>query len=236
VAFSVEFCGVASPEFRGRGNEVVEVELASFLESMYETSADFLMGLVAGERTLDTNPGLLRVCCWDIYVDVLILGASGGNIVDATAFAIRAALATTLLPSVIWQENANGGSWELDERAENCQLLDATHAPLCSSVALLPTAMSGTRTRKDIPEFVAPELLVLDPCAEEETLAGCKISIAGTKNQHICALWKSGDLPVAPDVLLTATRLCQRECAIACLEMDQYLNDMIEAEPENDAD
>ncbi|KAF6001162.1 Exosome complex component RRP42 [Cyanidiococcus yangmingshanensis] len=226
VGFSVEFCGVASPEFQGRGSEVVEVELVSLLESMYSSSAEFLLHLVAGERKLASNPSVLRVCCWEIYVDVLILGASGGNIVDAVSYAVRSAIATTFVPAVFWQEDALGGSWELDERAECCHRLDVTHAPVCSSGAFMSESFLAERIGSEIPELVVPQWLILDPCAEEESLAGCTISVAGTKHRQICAVWKSGAEPVSLDLTLEATRLCETECALLCDEMDAMLVDM----------
>jgi exosome complex RNA-binding protein Rrp42 (RNase PH superfamily) len=236
IAFSVEFCGVASPEFQGRSTEVLEAELVSFLDTAYAASPEFLADLFCREHRLASDPGTLRVCCWDVYVDVLVLGASGGNILDAVTYAVRAALATTVVPSVYWQDSESGGSWELDDRAEYCALLNASNAPLSASGAFIPPLVRDSRTEHDQVTLVAPRWFIIDPCAEEETLAGCFLSVASDSAQHLRAIWKRGSLPVEPDVVLDAAQQCIRDSAYACQEMDHFISELVATEESESVD
>lgn len=99
IEFAVECTAGASPSFAGRGGDALAHDIASALRRMtsYEGAID--------RRALHIIPG--RV--WVLFVDVVVLQCAGGNLHDAVALAVRAALQTTRIPDVQVVTDADTG-------------------------------------------------------------------------------------------------------------------------------
>ena len=106
VEFSVDW----STSQSASGDGFTREKIASNLEEMlYRTI------LMHGDGDLnlkDSAKGLCVVegkCVWLVHVDVLILTHRGGNLFDAAALAVRAALANTKIPKVITNSKSKDG-------------------------------------------------------------------------------------------------------------------------------
>ncbi|GAA5924740.1 hypothetical protein JCM1841_004133 [Sporobolomyces salmonicolor] len=87
VVVSLECAPTALPSL----NAELPLHLASLLASLFSTST--LPPSLLGQLTI-----LPQSKAWTLYLDILILSSSGGNVVDLSILAARAALANTRIP------------------------------------------------------------------------------------------------------------------------------------------
>lgn len=91
-------CPSASPEFEGRGSEVLNLELARTIERYLNSNSTLdLRYILSFLLLLNLYRALCLVParhCWVIYVDALVLDSTG-NLFDVLSIATRAALLNT---------------------------------------------------------------------------------------------------------------------------------------------
>jgi exosome complex component RRP42 len=92
LSFTVDCCPSASPEFDSRGVELLNIELARYMQKLFASRVRPAVDLAG----LCLKP---KFHCWALYVDVAVLG-SDGNLFDAISIACRAALWDTRLPVI----------------------------------------------------------------------------------------------------------------------------------------
>ena len=122
-------------------------------------------------RRLCVAPGRLA---WVVYVDVVVV-EDDGNVIDAVALAVRAALLHTQIPVVtVVSGDAETVQIELDE--ENLQFIRFTgdELPLTVTLAMLEGACVADTTR------------------DEELCGGCRLTTAVTADGRVCGLQKGG--------------------------------------------
>ncbi|CAH1270099.1 EXOSC7 [Branchiostoma lanceolatum] len=121
LEFFVDCSANASPEFEGRGGEELAIEVSNALQRIFSSKS-----------TLD----LTALCiipagqCWVLFVDVLVLEC-GGNLFDAVSLAVKAALFSTRLPTVIVTADDEGQQEiELSDDPYDVKRLDVDNVPL----------------------------------------------------------------------------------------------------------
>ncbi|KAG6437536.1 hypothetical protein SASPL_102455 [Salvia splendens] len=175
VSIHVDCSPTAEPSFEGRGGEELSTELSSALERC----------LLGGKSGAGAGIDLSSLCivrgkvCWDLYIDGLVV-SSDGNVLDALADAIKAALSNTAIPKV--QVSANAPS---DEHPE----VDV------SDEEFLQFDTSG------VPVIVGRHYIV-DATTEEESQMSSAVSVSINRQGRICGLTKRGGAGLNPTVIL----------------------------------
>eukprot|EP00057_Strongylocentrotus_purpuratus_P020864 XP_011675338.1 PREDICTED: exosome complex exonuclease RRP42-like [Strongylocentrotus purpuratus] len=85
IEFFVDFSANASPKFAGRGGDELAAEISNMLGLVYKNKKmlDYKsLCVIAGQ------------CVWTLYADIVVLEC-GGNLLDAIALAVKAALYNT---------------------------------------------------------------------------------------------------------------------------------------------
>lgn len=103
IEFSVDCSANATPDFEGKGGDLLATELADTLAKAYKDKNVFDYSILQG-------PG--DQFSWTLTVDILILEV-GGNLFDAVSMAVKAALFSTTIPRVNIA-TVDGGKPELE--------------------------------------------------------------------------------------------------------------------------
>ncbi|CAH1779932.1 unnamed protein product, partial [Owenia fusiformis] len=120
LEFFVDCSANATPDFEGRGGEDLALEISSMLARAYDCPS-----------CLDTQAlGIIkREQCWVLYVDILILEC-GGNLFDAVAIAVKAALGNTKLPVITVRKDENDETeLEISDDPYDCERIKILNAP-----------------------------------------------------------------------------------------------------------
>lgn len=154
---NVELVPLASPTFEPGPPDERAIELARVIDrGIRESEAVDLANLVI------TSGKLVRV----VFIDVHVLDHDG-NLFDATGLAAMAALMTTKLPKVEYNEET-GELVKLDEY----EPLPIRHIPLPVTFAKIGSS------------------LVVDPNLEEETVMDSRITVTTDETGHLSAVQK----------------------------------------------
>jgi exosome complex component RRP42 len=141
---------------------------------------------------------LPHIYVWRLHVDLYLLAAGGGSLLDAASHVIRAALDNTLLPAITTNTNTNSSaalslsSWTREDAANatNVELLvdgdiqkarrPAIDAPMIVSVAVLHCRSRHYVDHDDNDDDDdAPRIALLsDATAEEESCANAIVHVA----------------------------------------------------------
>ncbi|NXV48680.1 EXOS8 protein, partial [Uria aalge] len=162
---NVELPSLCSTRFRS-GPPGEEAQAASqFIADVIENSQ-----MIAKEDLCIANGKL----AWVLYCDIICLDYDG-NILDASAFALLAALKNVQLPSVTINEET--GLSEVNLKEKN-PLIIRKH-PVATSFAIFDDT-----------------LLIVDPTAEEEDLATGTVTIVTDDEDRLCSVHKPGGSPL----------------------------------------
>lgn len=175
LQFNVECAPSVSPEFEGRGGDELNLDLTRIIERIF-VSKDAI-----DLSKLCIYPGQK---CWVLFVDVMVM-EYGGNLIDAIAMCIRAALRSTRIPKVTVEEGKKVGMYELhvSDDPEDCFTLAVDNVPI--TVTLTQIGQS----------------YVVDTTAEEECLQNSsKIVFAINKKGNLCMIDMNGGF-VEPHIL-----------------------------------
>jgi exosome complex component RRP42 len=184
IKFSVECCPSASPEYEGRGAEVLNQELSIVLER------------IANNTTLSNIMELKKLCiipgklCWIIYVDAMVLD-SNGNLFDAISIATRAALHNTLVPKV--EVNLENEEFEISDDPESFTRLNTDNVPICITFTKIANGY------------------IVDSTIEEELCMQSRLTVAINIHGDVCAIQKGGPGGLDPtsmyEMLQTAKKI-----------------------------
>ncbi|NWH44038.1 EXOS8 protein, partial [Fregata magnificens] len=162
---NVELPSLCSTRFRS-GPPGEEAQAASqFIADVIENSQ------IIAKEDLCIASGKLA---WVLYCDIICLDYDG-NILDASAFALLAALKNVQLPSVTVNEET--GLSEVNLKQKN-PLIIRKH-PVATSFAIFDDT-----------------LLIVDPTAEEEDLATGTVTIVTDDEGRLCSVHKPGGSPL----------------------------------------
>ncbi|XP_071594039.1 exosome complex component RRP43 isoform X1 [Heliangelus exortis] len=162
---NVELPSLCSTRFRS-GPPGEEAQAASqFIADVIENSQ-----IIAKEDLCIANGKL----AWVLYCDIICLDYDG-NILDASAFALLAALKNVQLPSVTINEET--GLSQVNFKQKN-PLIIRKH-PVATSFAIFDDT-----------------LLIVDPTAEEEDLATGTVTVVTDDEGKLCSLHKPGGSPL----------------------------------------
>ena len=117
-----------------------------------QNSAEYLVGDAADAAALEIAQAMARLigsaCCvegspitaqlavsdvvhWELHIDALVLDCSGGNVFDAVALAIKAALATTKLPMLDVVEGEVEGTYDVELATDTARLPEEAAPKVC---------------------------------------------------------------------------------------------------------
>ena len=140
---------------------------------------------------------------WKLNVDLVILSAKQGSVIDVCSRAIRAALLNTKLPNLTplnTKQESRGAQVDLSVDSDIQKASTpkgASECPIIITVSVLKCPPKG-----------APVLL-LDLTLDEEVCASSQVRVAVKPNGQVCAvLFQGGSLPLGmlPDVTSTAVQ------------------------------
>ncbi|KAL5705108.1 hypothetical protein ACHQM5_023452 [Ranunculus cassubicifolius] len=180
VSIYVDCSPTAAPVFEGRGGEELSAELSAALQRC-------LLGGKTGAGA-GINLSSLAVVegkvCWDLYIDALVV-SSDGNLLDALAAAIKAALSNTGIPKVNVSVDASA-----DEEPE----VDISNDEFLQfDTSGFPVIVTLTKIGR---HYIA------DATLEEESQMSSALSISVNRHGHICGLTKRGGAGLDPSVIL----------------------------------
>jgi len=183
IEFSVDCSPNATPMFEGRrGGEDIEAEIASLFSRFYKAE-EFM-----DRKKLTVVP---NAWCWVLYVDILILEV-GGNLVDASSIAVKAALRDTRLPLLNIEK---GDEDEYDIQVSDDPLdgeeLDV-HPPLTVTVAKL-----GHR-------------YIVDPTDEEEAVTLANLIVSVNENGEARGMKQTGKGSLDPSSILEMISIAKK--------------------------
>ncbi|XAR55267.1 hypothetical protein NMG60_11035296 [Bertholletia excelsa] len=180
VAINVDCSPTAAPVFEGRGGEELSAELSGALQRC-------LLGGKSGAgagidlASLSIADGKI---CWDLYIDCLVVSADG-NLLDALAAAIKAALSNTLINKVeIAAYTSSDEQPEVDLSDEEFLKFDTSAVPVIVTL---------TKVGKHY---------IVDATSEEESQMSSAVSVSVNRKGHICGLIKRGGTGLDPSVIL----------------------------------
>jgi exosome complex component RRP42 len=173
ILFSVECSTSASPEFQGRGGDLLSACLTRCLERM-----------IANKKAIDMNKLIIipEKQCWIIYVDTMIL-VNGGNVLDAISLAIRAALLDVKIPEISVVEDGDNYELEISDDPQACQTLDLGSWPV-----LVTLSEIGSK-------------FIVDASIEEECCTVGRVTFGVNKDGSIMCTQKAGKGTVDPTIL-----------------------------------
>ncbi|MBA0781040.1 hypothetical protein Gotri_002000 [Gossypium trilobum] len=180
IAIYVDCSPTAAPMFEGRGGEELSTELSVALQRC-------LLGGKSGAGAGIDPTSLVVVegkVCWDLYIDGLVI-SSDGNLLDALAAAIKAALSNTGIPKVDVAADATS-----DEQPE-VNISDEEFLQFDTSG--IPVIVTLTKVGRHY---------IVDATSEEESQMSSAVSISVNRKGHICGLMKRGGVGLDPSIIL----------------------------------
>lgn len=182
IEIAIECSPTAAPEFGGRGGQELSLELARALQR------SLLGGQSGAGAAIDLSAlGIFDgKLCWDLYIDGLVL-SSGGNLLDALAIAVKAALSNTGIPKVEVTSAATSeqeADFDVSDNPDEFSQLDTSRVPVVVTL---------TKVGRHY---------IVDATAEEESQMSSAVSISVNSMGHVCGITKRGGAGLDPSVLL----------------------------------
>eukprot|EP00735_Rhodelphis_limneticus_P014249 TRINITY_DN8254_c0_g1::TRINITY_DN8254_c0_g1_i1::g.10267::m.10267 TRINITY_DN8254_c0_g1::TRINITY_DN8254_c0_g1_i1::g.10267 ORF type:complete len:281 (+),score=36.90,sp/Q15024/EXOS7_HUMAN/41.96/2e-73,RNase_PH/PF01138.16/1.4e-19,RNase_PH/PF01138.16/4.5e+03,RNase_PH_C/PF03725.10/5.9e-10 TRINITY_DN8254_c0_g1_i1:71-913(+) len=178
IEFTVECSGIAGKDFENTGSEI-----ARFLADAYRTPSalDLTKLIIVPSKH-----------CWLVYVDVVIFSVDG-NLMDAVAIGVKAALSDVKVPSVAVQMSESGDvELEMDDDPSACTSLSLRTVPLCVTLCQI-----GSK-------------YVVDCTLDEEACMSAGVSVAVNGDGNICALHKVGAGSLDPAAIPAMTAAARK--------------------------
>lgn len=180
VSIYVDCSPTAAPMFEGRGGEELSAELSVALQRCLLGSKS---GVGAGIDPLSLSVVEGKVC-WDLYIDGLVV-SSDGNLLDALAAAIKAALSNTGIPKVQVAAAATGEDQpEVDVSDEEFLQFDTSGVPVIVTL---------TKVGRHY---------IVDATLEEESQMSLAVSVSINRQGRVCGMTKRGGVGLDPSVIL----------------------------------
>ncbi|XP_046592700.1 exosome complex component RRP42 isoform X1 [Neodiprion lecontei] len=188
LEFFVDCSANATPAFEGKGGDNLGTEISNTLTLAYQSSH------VLDLTTLCILP---QQKCWKLYVDVLILQCDG-NLFDAVALAVKAALYSAQIPKVT-TATLDGGKADiqLSDDPFDCVKLDVGSFPVLVTLC------------KNFTFIQIGENCVVDPTSEEEECSAASIVVAVMPNGRITSVVKTGYGSLQPSTLVKTLELAK---------------------------
>ncbi|KAI0506978.1 hypothetical protein KFK09_013096 [Dendrobium nobile] len=142
--------------------------------------------------------------CWDLYIDGLVI-SSDGNLLDALAAAIKAALSNTGIPKVSVSVGASGEDQpEVDVSDEEFMQFDTSGVPVVVTL---------TKVGRHY---------IVDATLEEESQMSSAVSVSVNRHGRVCGLIKRGGTGLDPSVVLDMVSVAKHasETLIAVLDSE----------------
>lgn len=163
-------------------------------------------------------PGLY---VWRLQIDLFILTASAGNIIDSASHVIRAALHNTLLPTITTTVPAptalmnivDSKQQQQDNNQNKIELIvdgDIINAKPPKGVEYTPMIVTIT-IMKYISSSSSQYILILDPTAEEESCCYAQI--------HVSIIMNNNNNPIVDSMIKTGIGSLPQTLVMKCIQM-----------------
>ncbi|CAA6666189.1 unnamed protein product [Spirodela intermedia] len=202
VAIYVDCSPTAAPAFERGGGEELSTELSAALQKC-------LLGGKSGAGAgidLSSLMVLEGKVCWDLYIDGLVV-SSDGNLLDALAAAIKAALTNTGIPKVDVGVGASP-----DEQPE-VNISDEEFLQFDTSA--VPVIITLTKVGREY---------IVDATSDEESQMSSAVSVSVNSHGKVCGLIKRGgaglDASVILDMVSAARHVSQKLIPLLDSEID----------------
>ncbi|MFP4402926.1 MAG: exosome complex protein Rrp42 [Candidatus Woesearchaeota archaeon] len=175
IMMNVELLPLSSPEFESGPPGMQAIELARVVDrGIRESKAIDLkkLSIKKGEK------------CWIVQVDICSINDSG-NLLDASALAVLAALKNTVFPKY---END-----EINYKEKSDKKLELNKVPITVTV------------------FKLGDVFLVDPLPNEENNFDARLSVAMTEDNKICALQKGGFSPLVSDEIIKMIEIAEEK-------------------------
>ncbi|XP_019727949.1 exosome complex component RRP43 [Hippocampus comes] len=189
-------CGVkaelANPsvEATGKGFIVPNVDLPPLCSSQFrpgppgeqaQAASQFMADIIESSEMLQMEDLCIErgKLCWSLYCDLICLDYDG-NLLDACALTMLAALKNTRLPKV--RVNGETGAPEVDLGKRRG--LKIRRHPVAASFCIFDDSV-----------------LLVDPAAEEEQLATARLTVVTDEEGRLCGVHKPGGTPLSGERL-----------------------------------
>jgi len=149
---------------------------------------------------------------WVVFVDVMIIG-HGGNLLDAMAIAVKAAMLTADMPKLTVTKGEKPGEFEMQVHDDP---FDAVPLPI-KSIDDFPILVSLTKIGK---------CFVVDATREEELCMAASITVAVNSHGQLCGVNKSSAGGIAPETLRVMLA-CARQ---AGMELNEKLRRTLQSD------
>jgi len=196
VEFNVDCSPNATPMFEGRrGGEEIEAEMAALFTRFFDQSE------VCDLKALSVVPA---AWCWAIYIDILILEV-GGNLIDASSLAIKAALKSTMLPKLT-----------IEKGDENDFEISLTDDPLDGDLLKVQPALTVTIAKLGY-------RYVVDPTDEEEAVANANLVVSVKEDGEVGGVKKIGTGSLDPESIREMISLAKKAGKTLHRSLKRYL-------------
>ncbi|XP_014279108.1 exosome complex component RRP42 [Halyomorpha halys] len=164
----VDLSATASPRFEGRRGEQTSEEITTILNKAYESIK------------LESFCIVPQVKCWLVDVDISVLSCDG-NMYDAIGFAVKAALATAMIPKIVASDE--------DEGEKELQITDDPFDTWTPNVSNVPCLVTLSKVGDSV---------MIDATNKEEQCSSFTCILAVTETGKILSTFKVGPGSVQP--------------------------------------
>lgn len=178
IMVGAELIPLSNPDFESGPPSIKAIELARVVDrGVRESKAiDFKkLCIERGEK------------CWIVVIDIVTLN-DDGNLIDASALAVLAALKNTKYPAIV------DGIIDYKNKTEQC--LELQKEPIAITV------------------FKVGDHFIVDPTNEEETTIDARLTVTTTKEGLICALQKGGEFALSDDDISSMIDIAVEKAAV----------------------
>jgi exosome complex component RRP45 len=189
----VELSSMAGPEFIHTRSGTLSTEIARIIDrGLRESNAIDVENLCVNAASH----------VWSVRCALNVLDHDG-NLIDACNAAAVAALMHFRRPECTMQQ---GGAITVHDPKERLPLsLGIHHIPICLSFGLWDGGNGKTAAASVTASSSSEQqLLLLDPTRHEQSICSGSMTITANQFEEICSWHKSGGLPIAGELLLTA--------------------------------
>lgn len=179
---------------------------------------------------------------WEIRVEVLVLDAAGGNILDAAILSAMSALRAFRKPDisvleteVIDRQHSRSTIYIHHSDDREPLPLALVHTPLAVTLGVfkksLPVNSGSTGGAAVVGALEASSsddrfIFVLDPSAEEEKVMDGRITYSLNAHKELCAVSKPGGVAMPIQSMMRAAQICYKNVTVLQKALNDALNEL----------
>ncbi|XP_066506487.1 exosome complex component RRP43 isoform X2 [Hoplias malabaricus] len=170
-----------------------------------QAASQFIADVIDGSKIIKKEELCIEKSklCWVLYCDIICLDYDG-NLLDACVITLLAALKNIQLPTVTINKETDLADVDIQHKRH----LHINKQPVASTFAVFDDTV-----------------IIVDPTAEEESLASSLITAVTDEDDQICAFHKPGGTPLSAEKLQD----CITRAVMRHREIDRLIDKVIES-------